>query len=47
MIEQDYAWLQRAVWEQQARQSLIRDNTQLDRKFKYIMYNLGRLYGNS
>ena len=37
-------------WELQERQSLItniRDNAQLDRKFEYIMYDLGRLYRNS
>ena len=30
-------------WELQGRQSLMRHNAQLDRKFEYIMYDLGRL----
>ena len=29
-------------WELHGRQSLIKDNTQLDRKFEYIMYDLRR-----
>ena len=34
-------------WTLQGRQSLMRDNTQFDRKFEYIMHDLGRLYRNS
>ena len=30
-------------WKVHGRQSLIRDNTQLDRKFEYIMYDFGKV----